>query len=179
MTVQTLGNEGERKKYIQQRFQPDLNQGRCGPWSSYPCTMVLILTPIILLVIISQQVAGQNTFEAFDSVFIDPFYNSICLGNNWWLNESFATECAAEGDCLGDWTLNCTSGVNLLLEAGQAGCAPSSKVSKRSTWQQRETVTAQQRHMQREHTKGLEVHHPHSLLCVGNQHFSTNQYHYE
>lgn len=35
---------------------------------------------------------------------------------------------------LSGWlNLNCTSGVNLLLEASQAGCAPSSKVSKRRT----------------------------------------------
>lgn len=35
---------------------------------------------------------------------------------------------------LSGWlNLNCTSGMNLLLEASQAGCAPSSKVSKRRT----------------------------------------------
>lgn len=66
---------------------------------------------------------------------------------------------------LGCQTPNCTSGAILLLKACQAGCAPCSKVRKRSTWHWRDRGT-QQRHMQKEHTTGLGLHHSPSLVPI-------------
>lgn len=63
-------------------------------------------------------------------------------------------------------SLNSTSAVHLLLEAGQAGSAPSSQVSKRSTWQQRERVTTDRNTCRGNTQEGYRPSGPSWTLCT-------------